>query len=645
MSQRRAVPRVSLLAILLAALTGGGADRANARAAIISVGAGDSLQAALDAAQPGDTILLQAGATFQGNFTLPAKSGTGVITVRTSAADGALPAPGRRITPAFAPLLPKIESTNAAPALRTAPGAHHWRLQFLHFAPTMLGYGDIIQLGDGSSAQSSASQAAHDIELDRVLVLGHPLYGQKRGIALNGRAITIRNSYVADIKAAGADAQAIGGWNGPGPFTIENNYLEASGENFLLGGSDPAIRDLVSADVVVRYNYMSRPMSWKDPIIPTPVDVRVVAGTGGSMTSGTHRYRVIARRPIGGGTVGRSTASAEVAASVGAGARTTVSWSAVPNATEYRVHVRRPDGSQRYWTTTGTTFTDSGTGGTSGAAPTTLGDRWVVKNVFELKNARRVLVEYNVFENNWLHGQPGYAILFTPRNQDGACTWCVVEDVVFQYNIVRNSSAGVNLTGYDTPNVSRQTRNITIRHNLFYNLTKSLGGNGWFMLIGDEPRDIVVDHNTVDADGSAVVYVHGGTASNPKQVLGFRFTNNAARHNDYGINGAHFSWGNGIIDGYFPGGVVTGNWLQGGLLTRYPAGNHVGGPYSLAFRDAAGHDYRPSAGSILIGRATDGSDIGADVAALMDRVDGVLEGAPGVGRPSAPPNLRIMPSR
>ncbi|HMF59422.1 MAG TPA: hypothetical protein VK595_03580, partial [Vicinamibacterales bacterium] len=103
------------------------------QAATIVVAAGGKLQTALDTASPGDVITLAAGATFTGNFTLPVKSGMGVITVRSSAPDSALPGPGVRMTPAYAALLPKIVSINSLAALRTLPGAHHWRLQFLEF--------------------------------------------------------------------------------------------------------------------------------------------------------------------------------------------------------------------------------------------------------------------------------------------------------------------------------------------------------------------------------------------------------------------------------------------------------------------------------------------------------------------------------
>src|SRR6185369_17397785 len=53
------------------------------------------------------------------------------------------------------------------------------------------------------------------------------------------------------------------GWNGPGPFHIINNYLEASGENILFGGADPSIANLVPSNIEIRHNYIFKPLRWK----------------------------------------------------------------------------------------------------------------------------------------------------------------------------------------------------------------------------------------------------------------------------------------------------------------------------------------------------------------------------------------------
>src|ERR1017187_5594940 len=72
--------------------------------AIITVNAGDDLQAALNAAQCGNTIQLRSGATFTGIFKFPARScdNSHWIIVRTSSPDSALPAEGQRLTPCYA---------------------------------------------------------------------------------------------------------------------------------------------------------------------------------------------------------------------------------------------------------------------------------------------------------------------------------------------------------------------------------------------------------------------------------------------------------------------------------------------------------------------------------------------------------------
>src|SRR6516162_124167 len=78
---------------------------------VLPVAAGGNLQAALDKAQLGDTIVLQAGATFSlpgGPFKLPNKtSGSGWIYVVSSHLSS-LPSPGVRVGPANATNMPKI---------------------------------------------------------------------------------------------------------------------------------------------------------------------------------------------------------------------------------------------------------------------------------------------------------------------------------------------------------------------------------------------------------------------------------------------------------------------------------------------------------------------------------------------------------
>jgi hypothetical protein len=576
------------------------------------------LQTALNSSLPGDTILLEPGVTFLGNFVLPVKSGTTFITIRSATSDALLPPAGTRISPASASLLPRLQSPNSLPVLKTAAGAHHWRLQYLEFGPNNGGYGDIIQLGN--PAQTTLASAPYALELHHLYVHGDRLLGQKRGIALNAGGVVIRDSHFSDFKAVGQDAQAIAGWNGPGPYLIENNYLEGAAENFLLGGADPAIPGLIPTDVTFRRNYVSRPVSWRDPIVAAPGGVTAGSlAAAGTLTAGNYAYRIVARRPSGQGTTARSTASVLATVSVTSnGSAVQIQWSAVPEAAEYLVYGRTTTAQGMYWRTTTTSFVDTGGAGTSGAVPTTPGTVWQVKNLFELKNARKVLVEWNTFENNWLAAQVGYAILFTPRNSNNTCTWCAIDDVEFRYNIVRHTSAVFNMLGYDGTAPSGQLRNVRIHNNLFYDINGARwGGNGYGFLIGEEPRDVTIDHNTIDHAGSVVLYAYGGTATDPREIFGMRFTNNLARHNTSGISAAGQSYGNAAINAYFPDGVVTANLLAGGNGSRYPAGNFFGNNFDAQFVNRPAGDYRLIPTSMYNSGSTDGEPLGADIDTLM----------------------------
>jgi hypothetical protein len=585
---------------------------APASAATIRVPAGGDLQRALDAARDGDTIVLEPGATYVGNFRLPVHGGTTYVTVRSGADERLLPGPGTRISPAHAAALPKLKSPNTSPALATAPGAAFWRLQWLELQATRQGYFDIVTLGDGSRAQTSLAEVPHDLVLDRVYVHGDPLHGQKRGIALNSGQTTIRNSYIAEIKGIGQDSLAIGGWNGPGPYLIENNHLEAAGEVLMFGGADPAIANLVPADIVIRGNTLTRPLGWRDAIVPAPAGVRGTAAPGGRLPAGTYAYRVVARRPAYD-TTATSVASAEVRVPVSEGGRVTLTWPAVPDATEYRVYGRTPDAPAGFWTVTGTTWTDDGRSDAAAGRPPSAATKWQVKNLLELKNARRVLIEHNVLEHNWAQAQNGTAIVLTPRNQSGNCRWCVIEDIAFEYNLVRGVGAGVVILGRDNDRPSQQARNIRVRHNLFTDLSRTWGGSGYFLVLLGEPRDVVIDHNTIiSPDGAGVVAVEG------PPIHGFVFTNNIARHNRYGILGADYGIGLPAIRHYFPDGVVTRNVLAGGDERSYPRPNEFPtvAQFEAQFADYAGGHFALKPGSEWVRAATDGEGLGADTRKL-----------------------------
>jgi hypothetical protein len=240
------------------------ANAAPSGAATTLVPSGGSLQAALNAAQPGDTILLQAGATWTGTFTLPAKSGTATITVRSSAPDSALPAAGVRISPSYKSQLAKVVSdSRGGEAFKTAAAASNWRLMFLEIYPSASTSGaNLVELGAAGTAQSTLASVPQHIVIDRCYLHGDASFGQRRGIALNSGDTQIINSYFSDFKGVQQDTQAIGGWNGPGPFLIENNYGEAAGENILFGGSDPNIPNLVPSNITIRGNLVSKPLAW-----------------------------------------------------------------------------------------------------------------------------------------------------------------------------------------------------------------------------------------------------------------------------------------------------------------------------------------------------------------------------------------------
>src|SRR5712691_3604860 len=250
------------------------------------------------------------------------------------------------------------------------------------------------------------------------------------------------------------------------------------------------------------------------------------------------------------------------------------------------------------------------------------GMSWSVKNLFELKNARRVLIDNNVFENNWLNAQNGYAILFTPRNQDGRSPWSMVRDVTFTHNIVRHSASAVNILGTDDIHPSQQTKRILIRDNVFDDIDgEKWGGAGRLFQILSGAVDIVIEHNT-GFPTAEVIMAEGDP--NP----GFIYRNNLTPHNQYGVAGDNTT-GHPLetLARYFPSASFVDNVLIGGRAEDYPPNNFF--PSTAAevkFVDLAGGDYRLAGDSPYKRAGTDGKDIGANLDAVSGRRRAVRAG-------------------
>jgi hypothetical protein len=458
---------------------------------IINVGPKDSLQAALNAANYGDTIVVQAGVTLTGNFTLPQKTGAGEIVIQSSRISE-LPE-GVRVNPSQAALFAKVQTDNAEPVLATQPGAHHYRFQGIEFSPgadtTVY---DLVRLGGGRKEQKTLDTVPHHLVIDRCYIHGLDTQDVQRGINLNSAETTISNSYISAIHMVGIEAQAIAGWNGPGPFHITNNYLEGSTQNILFGGADPASEAFIPSDIEIRGNYMFKPLSWK---------------------------------------VGH---------------------------------------------------------------PTYAGKHWTVKNILELKNAKNVVIDGNIFENCWTDGQTGIPILFTVRNQEGSAPYSIIQNVTFTNNIVKGAEGGLNFLGSDNEKPSARSSGAVISNNLFVDIRGPfLTFNGF--------NNVSLTHNTHFQTGNIMILY--GT---PAQQFVYLDNLTIRGSKGYGVFGDATGEGTVALRKFTPDFVFKGNVLIGADASQYPKENQFPASIDkLGFVNFEKGEYRLSPGSPYKGVGVD----------------------------------------
>ncbi len=538
----------------------------------LTVRAGEDPMQVISRASCGDTVQLQAGATF-GKLLLPAKQCDDAhwIIIRTSAPDSKLPPEGTRLTPCYAgvPSLPgrppfqcgspenvlaKIEFNAKAGSgpVFFLPGANHYRLIGLEVtrAESPAVVYNLIGPDKGT---------ADHIIFDRMWIHGTAQNETVRGVMLaHMRYAAVVDSYLSDFhcvaKSGGCvDAQAIAGGAGDdpmGPFKIVNNYLEAAAESIIFGGSTATA---TPTDIEIRRNHMFKPLIW-------------MKGQPGFV------------------------------------------------------------------------------GGVDG-------NPFIVKNLFELKNAQRVLLEGNILENTWGgFSQAGFAIVLTPKNQAigarNVCPDCLVTDVTIRECRISHVASGFQIGNGVSSNggAAKDGGRYSIHDVVVDDIRPDLyNGFGAFAQISmtpgtsESPRlhDVRIDHVTAFPVRS--LFIIGGPRTDPR-MSDLSITNSifAAGNQPIATTGggvdkncsampknrpatdilrdcfSSFSFHNNVIIG------GDGEWPKENKTPK-----NAGEVGFVSYKEGSGGEYRLSRQSKFKQFASDQKDVGADLDAIDKATAGV----------------------
>jgi hypothetical protein len=226
---------------------------------------------------------------------------------------------------------------------------------------------------------------------------------------------------------------------------------------------------------------------------------------------------------------------------------------------------------------------------------------WRVKNLVELKSAKRVLFQGNVLERNWADEQSGFGLLIKSVNQDGGCTLCGTQDVTFIGNVLKNTGAGISIAG-DVQGPSLITSRITFVDNLVDSLnTGPYSGPGIPLQLVEKATDIMFAHNTFTRGTGNTIMLDGSP------MVRLSIIASAFAESGYGVRGSGTSTGTSAFDAYAPGYTFTSNVNAYATCAWYPASTIC-----------------PSSWPTSMPLAPDGKAIGADLNRIASLTRGVV---------------------
>jgi len=276
------------------------------------------------------------------------------------------------------------------------------------------------------------------------------------------------------------------------------------------------------------------------------------------------------------------------------------------------------------------------------------GRPFIVKNLFELKNAQRVLFEGNILEDSWGgFSQAGFAMLLTPKNQAGPngtnlCPLCQVTDVTIRYSTISHVAGGLLIANLlsDNGGIALDGERYSIHDIIIDDIDgfKYKGPGQFAEILQGSGSPLLQNVSITHVTGFAphTLFGVGNDIANPK-MANVTITNNLISAGVYPVwstggtaNCAYWDKPVTTFNGCFAFNPFSSNAViatpANFPASTWPSGNLFPGSAAAVqfvnYNNGNGGDYHLLPSSPYKNAGTDGRDLGADIDAILSSTAG-----------------------